>query len=66
MEGGKFYVVSNLPPNTYLADLLFFPTPSDSLGDVLTLQLLAPGMDQAVRLRFTVPLKAKKTKKKRK
>jgi len=32
----------------------------------LTLQFLTPGMDEAVELRFEVPLKHKKTKKQQK
>ena len=63
VEGGKFYVVSHLDRDSYLTDLLFFPNPNEGLEDTLTLQLLTPGMDEAVELRFAVPLKHKKTKK---
>jgi hypothetical protein len=63
MDGGKFYVVSHLGRDSYLTDLLFFPNPGEGLADTLTLQLLTPGMDAAVELRFAVPLKHKKTEK---
>ena len=66
MEGGAFYVVSYLGTDTFLEDLVFFPNPGDALGDVLTLQFLTPGMDQAVMLRFEVPLDYQKAKKKKK
>lgn len=65
-EGGHFYVASHLGRDSYLTDLLFFPNPGDTLGDVLTLQFLTPGMDEAVELRFLVPLKHKKTEKQKK
>jgi hypothetical protein len=58
--------MSHLDRDTYLTDMLFFPNPSEGLGDVLTLQLLTPGMDEAVELRFEVPLKHKKTNKHKK
>jgi hypothetical protein len=64
--GGDFYVVSHLATDTFLDDLLFFPNPGDALGGVLTLQFLTPGMDAAVMLRFEVPIKNKKSKKKKK
>lgn len=64
--GGDFYVVSHLATDTFLEDLLFFPNPGDALGGVLTLQFLTPGMDAAVMLHFEVPLKNKKSKKKKK
>jgi len=63
LEGGAFYVESHLGRDSYLTALLFFPNPGDMMGEVLTLQFLTPGMDEAVELRFAVPLKHKKTQK---
>ena len=59
-EGGNFYVASYLGRDTYLEDLLFFPNPGETMAGVLTLQFLTPGMEQAVKVRFEVPLKKKK------
>ncbi len=64
LEGGDFYTITNLDRETYLEDLVFFPRPEAGLEGVLTLQLLVPGMDKPVELRFEVPEKKKKQVKK--
>ena len=65
-DGGEFYVASYLGRDSYLEDLLFFPNLGDAMEGVLTLQFLTPGMDQAVELRFEIPLKNEKKDKQKK
>ncbi len=62
LEGGKFYSVTYLDRETYLEDLLFFAQPEAGLDGLLTLQLLVPGMDKAVEVKFEVPLNHRRTK----
>jgi hypothetical protein len=57
LEGGDFFVESHLSRDSWLSDVIYFPTPKAGLAGVMTLQFLTPGMDAPVELRFEAPVK---------
>lgn len=57
LQGGKFYVENHLSRESWLSDVIYFPTPEAGLVGVMTLQFLTPGMTSAVELHFEAPVK---------
>ena len=56
LQGGKFFVEEHLSRESWLSDVLYFPTPETGLAGVMTLQFLTPGMDAAIEVRFEAPV----------
>ena len=44
-----------LNPNTWLRDLFYFERPNSGMEGVLTLQFVAKGLGQPMRVRFQIP-----------
>ena len=44
-----------LTHRTYFKDLIYFPRPENGWGGVLTLQFMARGLEEPLRVRFSVP-----------
>jgi len=52
---GKEYI--EMTRDTYFEDILYFPRPESGLDGVLTLQFVARGLREPLRLRFEVPIR---------
>jgi hypothetical protein len=57
LQGGKFFVEEHLSRESWLRDVIYFPTPEAGLVGVMMLQFLTPGMDGAAVVRFEAPVK---------
>ena len=51
-----------LTHRTYFKDLIYFPRPKEGWGGVLTLQFMARGLEEPLRVRFRVPGLGKSSK----
>ena len=51
-----------LRPRNYFSDILYFPRPENGVDGSMTLQFVARGLRESIRLTFAVPLRKKATK----